>query len=73
MKEYWTITYHNNNSIEALECVHKDMKSVNVFYHTMNYLPEFFASKYEIDFIMIMHLTHVIRIFMKEKGKGGTV
>lgn len=73
MKDYWTITYHNNNSIEALECVHKDLKSVNIFYHTMNFLPEFFSSEYEIDFVMIMHVTKVVRIFMKEKGKGGTV
>ena len=74
MKDYWTITYHNNNNlIEALVCVHKDMKNQYIFYRTMNYLPEFFASKYEIDFVMIMHMTKVVRIFMKEKGKGGTV
>lgn len=75
MKEYWTITYHNQHSPEVLECVHKDIKSVNIFYYTMNILPEFFISEYEIDFVMIMHETKTVRIYMKEKEKkkGGTL
>lgn len=73
MKEYWTITYHNNHSPEVLERTHEDLKNVYIFYYIMNHLPEFFVSKYEIDFVMIFHENKTVRIFMKEKGKGGSV
>ena len=73
MKEYWTITYHNEYSPDFLECVHKDMNDKYVFYKTINYLPDFFKTKYDIDFVMIMHETKTVRVFMKKKEKGGTL
>ena len=73
MKEYWTITYHNQYTPESLECVHKDMNNQYIFYKTINYLPDFFKTKYDIDFVMIMHETKTVRVFMKKKEKGGTL
>ena len=71
MKEYWTITYHNQKTPDFLELTHKDLSDRSTFYSTMNYLPDFFKSEYKIDFVMILHKTKTVRIFMKEKEEGG--
>lgn len=73
MKEYWTITYHNQHTPDILEITHKDLSNQYFFYQTLNRLPDYFKTEYEIDFVMIFHDIKTVRIFMKEKGKGGTV
>ena len=73
MKEYWTITYHDRKTPDFLELTHKDLSDKYLLYQTVNYLPDFFKSKYEIDFVMILHKTKTVRIFMKDKEEGGTV